>query len=145
MLSFLAAPLVFTGETWHTTLEFLGKKMDTGKLEFLRGSLDVLILKALVWGPLHGYAITSFIRQQSDDALLVEEGTLYPALWRLEAKGLLDSEWGLSENNRKAKFYRLTVEGRRQLREGVKTWQAYAAAVAKVLAATQLPEPEEIR
>jgi len=119
--------------------------MDTGKLEFLRGSLDVLILKALVWGPLHGYAITSFIRQQSDDALLVEEGTLYPALWRLEAKGLLDSEWGLSENNRKAKFYRLTVEGRRQLREGVKTWQAYAAAVAKVLAATQLPEPEEIR
>ena len=118
--------------------------MDTSKLEFLRGTLDVLILKSLVWGPLHGYAITSFIRRQSDDTLLVEEGTLYPALWRLESKGLLTAEWGLSENNRKAKFYRLTQEGRRQLRREVKTWQAYAAAVAKVLAATQLPEPEEV-
>lgn len=117
--------------------------MDTSRLEFLRGTLDVLILKALVWGPLHGYAITNFIRHQSDDALLVEEGTLYPALWRLETKGLLAADWGLSENNRKAKFYRLTSEGRRQLRQEVKIWQAYAAAVAKVLAATQLPEPEE--
>jgi transcriptional regulator len=117
--------------------------MDMAKLEFLRGTLDVLIFKALVWGPLHGYAITSFIRRQSDDALLVEEGTLYPALWRLESKGLLAAEWGLSENNRRAKFYRLTPEGRRQLRHEVKVWEAYAAAVAKVLAATQLPEPEE--
>jgi len=119
--------------------------MDRAKLEFLRGTLDVLILKSLVWGPLHGYAITSFIRQQSDEAFLIEEGTLYPALWRLESKGLLVADWGLSENNRKAKFYRLTPEGRRQLRQEVKTWQAYAAAVAKVLAATQLPEPEEVR
>lgn len=119
--------------------------MDRAKLEFLRGTLDVLILKALVWGPLHGYAITNFIRQQSDDAFLLEEGTLYPALWRLESRGLLSAEWGLSENNRKAKFYRLTPEGRRQLRQEVKTWQAYAAAVAKVLAATELPEAEEIR
>jgi PadR family transcriptional regulator, regulatory protein PadR len=118
--------------------------MDTTKLEFLRGSLDVLILKALVWGPLHGYAITSLIRRHSDDALLVEEGTLYPALWRLENKGLLAAEWGLSENNRKAKFYRLTAVGRRQLRQEVKTWKAYAAAVAKVLSATQPPLPEEI-
>ena len=117
--------------------------MDTTKLEFLRGTLDVLILKALVWGPLHGYAITNFIRRQSDDALLVEEGTLYPALWRLESKGWLEADWGLSENNRKAKFYRLTSEGRRQLRHEVKMWEAYAAAVAKVLAATRLPEPEE--
>ncbi len=115
------------------------------KLEFLRGTLDVLILKALVWGPLHGYAITSFIRRQSDQALLVEEGTLYPALWRLESKGLLEAEWGLSENKRKAKFYRLTLEGKRHLRQEVRIWQAYAAAVAKVLAATQLPEPEEAR
>jgi transcriptional regulator len=117
--------------------------MDTDKLEFLRGTLDVLILKALVWGPLHGYGITSFIRRRSDDALLVEEGTLYPALWRLESKGLLDAEWGLSENNRKAKFYKLTPEGRRQLRHEVKTWEAYVTAVAKVLAATQPPLPEE--
>jgi len=118
--------------------------MDTAKLEFLRGTLDVLILKALVWGPLHGYAITSLIRRHSDEALLVEEGTLYPALWRLETKRLLEAEWGLSENNRKAKFYRLTSEGRRQLRHEVRTWEAYAAAVAKVLSATQPPEPEEI-
>lgn len=119
--------------------------MSAAKLEFLPGTLDVLILKALVWGPLHGYAITNFIRRQSDDALLLEEGTLYPALWRLESKGLLVSDWGLSENSRKAKFYRLTAEGKRQLRQEVKTWDAYAAAVSKVLAAIQLPEPEEIR
>ncbi|MBO0911656.1 MAG: PadR family transcriptional regulator [Acidobacteria bacterium] len=119
--------------------------MDTAKLEFLRGTLDILILRALVWGPLHGYAITSFIRRQSDDAFLVEEGTLYPALWRLESRGLLDAEWGLSENNRKAKFYRITPEGRRHLRQEVNTWEAYTAAVAKVLARARLPEPEEAR
>ena len=118
--------------------------MDNAKLEFFRGTLDVLILKALVWGRLHGYAITNLIRRQSDDALLLEEGTLYPALWRLESKGLLDAEWGLSENNRKAKFYRLTSSGRSQLRHEVKTWQAYAAAVAKVLSATQPPLPEKL-
>ena len=117
---------------------------DTSKLEFLRGTLDVLILKALAWGPLHGYAITSLIRRQSDDALIVEEGTLYPALWRLEGKGLLESEWGLSENNRKAKFYCLTPAGRRRLRDEVKTWETYAAAVAKVLGATQPPLREEL-
>jgi PadR family transcriptional regulator, regulatory protein PadR len=117
--------------------------MDTAKLEFLRGTLDVLILKALVWGPLHGYAITSLIRRHSDDALLIEEGTLYPALWRLESRGLLKAEWGLSENNRKAKFYQLTSNGRRQLRQEVKTWEAYAVAVAKVLNATRPLMPEE--
>src|SRR5246127_2479700 len=100
--------------------------MDTAKLEFLRGTLDVLILKALIWGPLHGYAITSLIRRQSEDALLVEEGTLYPALWRLESKGFMEAEWGLSENNRKAKYYSLTSAGRRYLRAECKTWEAYA-------------------
>ncbi|HEY1986146.1 MAG TPA: PadR family transcriptional regulator [Terracidiphilus sp.] len=118
--------------------------METAKLEFLRGTLDVLILKALIWGPLHGYAITSFIRRQSDDALLVEEGTLYPALWRLENRGLLAAEWGLSENNRKAKFYRLTAKGQRELRQEMKTWEAYVAAVTKVLGATRPPLPEEM-
>ncbi len=118
--------------------------MDQTKLEFLRGTLDVLILKALVWGPLHGYAITNLIRRQSDDALLLEEGTLYPALWRLESRGLLKAEWGLSENNRKAKYYSLTSSGKRQLRYEVKTWEAYATAVAKVLSASGPPSPEEI-
>jgi transcriptional regulator len=111
--------------------------MDATKLEFLRGTLDVLILKALAWEACHGYAISSFIREQSDNALLLEEGTLYPALWRLESKGLLQSEWGLSENKRKAKFYRLTAKGRRQLQRETTTWHAYATAVSKVLAATQ--------
>src|ERR1700691_3165525 len=118
--------------------------MDTTEIEFLRGTMDVLILKCLVWGALHGYAITSLIRRQSDDAMLVEEGTLYPALWRLENKGLLEAEWGLSENNRKAKFYRLTAKGQRQLRQEVKTWEAYVAAVTRVLGAPQPPLPEEV-
>jgi PadR family transcriptional regulator, regulatory protein PadR len=113
-------------------------------MDLVRGTLDVLILKALVWGPLHGYAITSLIRRQTEEALLVEEGTLYPALWRLEGKGLVEAEWGLSENNRKAKFYRLTPVGRRHLRQEMKTWEAYAAAVGKVLGASQPPLAEEL-
>lgn len=117
--------------------------MDKTQLELVRGTLDVLILKALAWGPLHGYAITNLIRRQTDEALLVEEGTLYPALWRLESKALVEAEWGLSENNRKAKFYRLTSDGRRHLRQETKTWEAYAAAVGKVLGATQPPLAEE--
>jgi PadR family transcriptional regulator len=117
--------------------------LDKTQLELVRGTLDVLILKALVWGPLHGYAVTNLIRRQTDEALLVEEGTLYPALWRLENKSLVEAEWGLSENNRKAKFYRLTPAGRRHLRQETKTWEAYAAAVGKVLSATQPPVAEE--
>jgi PadR family transcriptional regulator PadR len=117
--------------------------MDKTQLDLIRGTLDVLILKSLVWGPLHGYAVTSLIRRQTDEALLVEEGTLYPALWRLETKGLVDAEWGLSENNRKAKYYRLTSAGRRYLRQETKTWEAYAVAVGKMLSATQPPVAEE--
>ncbi len=117
--------------------------MEKAQLELVRGTLDVMILKALVWGPLHGYGITSLIRRQTDDALLVEEGTLYPALWRLENKGLVEGEWGVSENNRKAKFYRLTSEGRRHLRQETKTWEAYAAAVGKLLGATRPALVEE--
>ncbi len=116
--------------------------MEKTRLELVRGTLDILILKSLVWSPLHGYAITSLIRRQSDEALLVEEGTLYPALWRLESKGFVEAEWGLSDNNRKAKYYRLTSEGRRYLRAEIKTWEAYAEAVAKILGATQPPAPE---
>jgi transcriptional regulator len=118
--------------------------MDKTQLELVRGTLDVLILKALVWGRLHGYAITNLIRRQTDDALLVEEGTLYPALWRLENKGLVESEWGLSENNRKAKFYRLTADGRRQLRQETEAWEAYATAVSKMLGAKRPPLPEQV-
>jgi transcriptional regulator len=118
--------------------------LDKAQLELVRGTLDVLILKSLAWGALHGYAITNLIHRQTDQALLVEEGTLYPALWRLEHKGLVEGEWGLSENNRKAKFYRLTPEGRRSLRQETRTWQAYSAAVSKMLDATSPPLPEEV-
>ena len=118
--------------------------MSAPKLEFLRGTLDALILKSLVWGPLHGYAVTNFIRRFSDDALILEEGTLYPALWRLESKGLVEAEWGLSENKRKAKFYRLTADGRRYLQSELKVWQAYASAVTKVLGATRPALVEEV-
>lgn len=117
--------------------------MDRTQLELVRGTLDILILKSLVWGRLHGYAVTSLIRRQTDEALLIEEGTLYPALWRLESKSLVESEWGLSENNRKAKFYQLTAEGRRYLRQETKTWEAYSTAVGKVLGATHPPVAEE--
>ena len=118
--------------------------MDKTQLDLIRGTLDVLILKSLIWGRLHGYAITNLIRRQTDEALLVEEGTLYPALWRLEKKGLVEAEWGLSENNRKAKYYRLTAEGRRHLRQETKIWEAYATAVEKMLRATQPPLIEEV-
>jgi PadR family transcriptional regulator, regulatory protein PadR len=118
--------------------------MDKNRLDLFRGTLDVLILKSMIWGPLHGYAITDFIRRLSDDVLLVEEGTLYPALWRLESKKLVEAEWGLSENNRKAKYYRLTHAGRRKLQQESSNWEAYANAVAKVLGATRRNSPEEL-
>jgi len=118
--------------------------MNDTQLGLLRGTLDVLILKALAWGPLHGYAIANLIRRQTDEALLVDEGTLYPALWRLEKKGWVEAEWGLSENNRKARYYRLTSEGRRHLRQETKTWESYVTAVGKMLTARRPPLPEEI-
>ena len=102
----------------------------------LRGTLDALILKAVSWGPRHGYAVAEWIRAISDDALLVEEGPLYTALHRLEAKGWLLSQWGFSENNRRARFYRLSATGRQQLRAEVSGWERYAQAVTRALSAT---------
>ena len=104
-------------------------------LELIQGTLDVLILKTLSWGPRHGYAVARWLLDASDDVLRVEEGALYPALHRLEARGWIESEWGLSENNRRAKYYQLTRAGRQQLRTKSSTWSRYAAAVTKVLAA----------
>jgi PadR family transcriptional regulator, regulatory protein PadR len=103
-------------------------------LELLQGTLDVLILKTLSWGPRHGYAVARWLHDTSDDALRVEEGALYPALHRMERQGWIESEWGLSENNRRAKFYQLTPAGRQQLRSKATSWSRYAAAVTKVLA-----------
>ncbi|MGA8728330.1 MAG: PadR family transcriptional regulator [Terracidiphilus sp.] len=118
--------------------------MNKARLDLFRGTLDFLILKSLIWGPLHGYSITDFIRRLSDDVLLVEEGTLYPALWRLESQKLVEAEWGLSENNRKAKYYSLNQAGRRRLQQESSNWEAYVNAVAKVLGATRLNPPQEL-
>jgi transcriptional regulator len=106
----------------------------------VRGTLDVLILKALSWGPRHGYAVAEWIRVVTDDQLLVEEGPLYTALHRLERRGLLSAEWGYSENNRKARFYQLSRAGRNALRAEVTGWERYARAVTKALAAVS-PHP----
>jgi transcriptional regulator len=111
----------------------------TRDLEMLRGTLDVLILQTLTWGPAHGYAVASWLEQVTNDALHIEEGSLYPALHRLEQRGLIESEWGLSENNRRAKYYRLTGEGRRHLRAETSTWTRFAEAMDKVLRATTAP------
>jgi len=97
------------------------------------GSLELLILKALSWGPQHGYAIGRWIRTSTDEWLVVQEGALYPALHRLERRGFLDEEWGMSDTNREAKFYQLTRDGRRQLTEETKNWERLATAVARVL------------
>ena len=110
--------------------------MPAADLELLQGTLDVLVLKALVFGPRHGYAVARWIKATSDDALTVEDRALYVALHRLEDRGWVSAEWGLSENNRKAKYYRLTAAGRRQLGAETARWTRYAEAVFKVLDAT---------
>jgi transcriptional regulator len=100
---------------------------------FLPGTLDMLVLKAVSRGPMHGYSIAGFIQQASRDVLRVEEGALYPALHRLAVRGWLKSEWGASDNNRRAKFYRLTALGRRELDHEAEYWGRVAAAVTRVM------------
>jgi PadR family transcriptional regulator PadR len=102
-------------------------------LSLLQGTLGVLLLKTLAGGPQHGYAITRFIHQKTDGMLEIEDAALYQALHRLEHRGLVEAEWGLSQNNRKAKYYRLTTAGRKELRAETSLWRRYAAAVTKVL------------
>ena len=111
---------------------------DTGN-DIMRGTLDLLVLRALSWGAAHGYGIARWIEFATNDVLEVGEGTLYPALHRLEEKGWVSSEWGVSENNRRAKYYSLTSAGRAQLRAEVASWNRYAAAVAAAMNAPALP------
>ncbi|MDX1531559.1 MAG: PadR family transcriptional regulator [Rhodothermales bacterium] len=106
------------------------------KGELLQGTLDMLILKTLTTGPMHGYAIVRRLQQVSDDVLVVEEGSLYPALYRMAAKGWVEAEWGTSENNRRAKFYRLTRAGKKQLADEVAFWERFSLAASKVLQLT---------
>jgi transcriptional regulator len=101
----------------------------------LHGTLDALILKTLTGGPRHGYAIATFIEDSTDDTVLVEEGSLYPALYRMERRGWLEAEWGTSELGRRAKLYRLTDRGRTQLAAETATWRRFAAGVSKILLA----------
>ena len=113
--------------------------MTRPNVELLQGTLDVLVLKTLSWGPMHGYGIARWLQQITHDVLQVEEGSLYPALYRMENRGLVKSEWGITENKRRAKYYRLTAAGRRQLTDQAATWGIFANAVGLVLGATQQP------
>jgi PadR family transcriptional regulator PadR len=112
----------------------------TEQVGLLPGTLDLLILKAVSLGGVHGYGVLLRIEQISSGALTIQQGALYPALYRLEHQGLIESEWGKSDNNRRAKFYRLTAAGKRRLREEEASWGRLAEAIARVLAAT----PQEI-
>lgn len=110
--------------------------MSKEKTDLLQGTLDMLILKALQLGPMHGFGISVLIRQMSKEVLQVEQGSLYPALYRLEDQGWIDSEWGMSDNNRKAKFYKLTVTGRKQLLAERSNWERLSTAVNLILKTT---------
>ena len=113
------------------------------QIDLLQGTLDLLILKAISLGPLHGYGILLRIQQISGQQLEIQQGSLYPALYRVEHQGWITSEWGESENNRKAKFYRLTAAGRRQLRSETEKWNRMFSLVGSILAINSLEASEE--
>jgi PadR family transcriptional regulator PadR len=111
----------------------------TADLEFKRTAIELLVLKSVSWGPMHGYAIAKWIQDTTDDALRVEEGSLYPALHRLEDKELIEAKWGVSDTKRQAKFYSLTARGRLALRTEIDSWTRFSIAIAKVIAAKRRP------
>jgi len=111
--------------------------MPRQEVDVLQGTLDMLVLKALTWGRMHGYSVLAWLRQTTDDELRIEDAALYPALHRMEARGLIESDWGLSENNRKAKYYRLTAKGRRELRSEAESWTRYVNVIGKVMSAAE--------
>jgi PadR family transcriptional regulator PadR len=109
--------------------------LDRTHIDLLQGTLSVLILKSLTWGPMHGYGIARWIEQITDDELLVEEGSLYPALHRLQARGLVSSEWAISDTNRRVKSYTITEQGRQQLRAEMSRWERFSSAISRALEA----------
>lgn len=109
------------------------------KLDLVQGTLDMLVLKALTWGPMHGYAVLAWLGQATGEGLNVEDAALYPALHRLAARGLVAAEWGLSENRRRARYYRLTAAGRKALVTERETWTRYVELIARVLNASEQP------
>jgi PadR family transcriptional regulator, regulatory protein PadR len=113
------------------------KPDDQDRLALLQGTLDLLILRTLLFGPQHGHGITLSIQRQSEDALLVDHGSLYPALQRLEDKGWINAEWGTSDNNRRARFYTLTKAGRKQLTAETRQWKRLASVIGRILGAEE--------
>ena len=109
--------------------------MPAPELDLVRGTLDLMVLKAMSWGPMHGLAVLRWIERTTNDRLQIEDGALYPALHRMEQRGWLAAEWGYTEANRKAKFYRMTANGRRQLTAELSRWSRYTEAVGLVIAA----------
>lgn len=107
------------------------------RLDLLQGTLDMLILKGLSWGPNHGYGVARWIQERTRDSLAVEEGSLYPALHRMTKKNWLSAQWGVSENNRRARYYRLTAPGRAQLLAEAKSWRQFSRVVDLVMTADQ--------
>ncbi|MDQ6831699.1 MAG: PadR family transcriptional regulator [Gemmatimonadota bacterium] len=105
-------------------------------LDLLQGTLDFLILRTLAWGPMHGFGVARWIRGVTDGTLQIDDGALYPALHRMEHRGWILADWGITENNRRAKFYRLSAKGRKQLQAQTATWQRYASAVTQVIRAS---------
>jgi transcriptional regulator len=114
----------------------MGNEKQSGQMDLLQGTLDLLILKAVSLGPLHGYGVLLRIQQISGEELVIQQGSLYPALYRLEHQGVISSEWGESENNRKAKYYKLTRAGRERLGEETKKWNRMAGIIGTILRAT---------
>lgn len=112
-------------------------------IPLLQGTLDVMILKALSTDSMHGYGVAVWLEKSTDDVLQIEEGSLYPALHRMHRKGWLDSEWGLSENNRRAKYYRITAAGRKHLLQESASWEQFAGAVSAVLGTPTATRPQE--
>ena len=121
----------------------MAKTPDDQRLELLQGTLDMLILRTLQWGPQHGHGIGQSIRTQSEDLLKVETGSLYPALHRLVKRGWLKAEWGVSQSNQRAKFYRLTPEGRRQLVREESRWTELVKAIGRVINPAEAPGSED--
>src|SRR5438067_12242607 len=131
-----SSPLATQGSPIISSLVSQGGNMADAESDLLRSSLDLLILQALSWGPMHGYAISEWIDDATRSLVLLEEGTLYPALHRLERRGWITAEWGVSDNNRRAKFYTLSAAGRARLRAEARVWHRRAEAIAAALSRT---------
>ena len=109
--------------------------MTAQSLDLLQGTLDLIVLKSLSWGPMHGFGLARWIQSTTDDLLQVEEGSLYPALYRMENRGWIKAQWALTENGRRAKYYKLTAAGRKQLAVEAKSWEQITGAIGKIMAA----------